>query len=326
MDVAVNDSMQGKAYRLLRQMMDDGRIRPGEKLLEVQVAKAFGISRSPARMALRMLCAEHRIAPAQGRGYIVEGVNPGGRVVQAILDEIKIHAEPQWERMYRDVEQELCIRILFGSVRVTEERMAEHFGVSRTVVRDVLGRMHSVGLVAKDDTGHWIAHRVTPDRIRHLYELRWLLEPRAMTLAAPYIPRAQLEQARANVQDAIADYPASSEDMDRVEVDLHIDCLSHCPNKELLRALERTHVLFVPTRYLEDPYLGIPAELIHAALHEHVSIIEDLLRGKTRAAAACLHEHLKVADERWLRRFEITARMTQVQFPPYLAPLEGGSR
>ena len=41
--------MQERAYRLLRQMIGDGRVRPGERLQEVQVARAFGVSRSPAR-------------------------------------------------------------------------------------------------------------------------------------------------------------------------------------------------------------------------------------------------------------------------------------
>ena len=68
-----NSSIQRRVYLLLRDMIEDGRIAPGEKLLEAQVAKSFGISRSPARIALAALCAEKRVVEGEGRGYRVAG-------------------------------------------------------------------------------------------------------------------------------------------------------------------------------------------------------------------------------------------------------------
>lgn len=314
-------SLQERAYRLLKAMIGDGRIAAGERLQEAQVAKAFGISRSPARHALRSLCADGLIEEHGGKGYRVAGAGEAvAGAPLATLDPIKILATPQWERVHKEVEQELFIRVLFGSVRINEAQLALHFDVSRTVTRDLLARMHGVGLITKDGSGHWVAPRITPERIRHLYEMRRLLEPQALLQSLPHVPRSQLLRARDNVRRALAGSPPESAAFDQAEKDLHIDLLALCPNKEILRALDRTHLLFGPTRYLFDPFLGIPVEIIEAALREHLDIVERLLRGDAEGAAQALHEHLRKADGRWLQRFEVTARMTQLRFPPYLTP------
>ncbi|MCG5240636.1 GntR family transcriptional regulator [Azospirillum doebereinerae] len=316
-------SRQERAYRLLKSLIAEGRIVPGERLQEAQVAKAFGISRSPARHALRSLCADRVLNEHDGKGYVVAGNDEtGGDGPLATLDPIKIQATPQWERIYKEVEQELFIRILFGAVRINEKQLALHFDVSRTVTRDLLARMHGMGLIEKDSAGHWLARRVTPEHIRDLYEMRRLLEPKALLKALPHIAAAQLRTVRGNIRHALDQSSLGSSAFDAVERDLHVDILGFCPNKEMLRALERTHMVFGPTRYLFHPFLGVPVEMIEGALKEHLDIVERALRGDADGAAQALHDHLKMADDRWLKRFAVIAQTTQLQFPPYLTPAD----
>lgn len=315
-------SLQERTYLQLRDMIESGQVRPGERLLEAEVVRAFGISRSPARQALDRLCQGGLLEELAGRGYRVPG-NPDAEAAGvAVLDTVDLSAPRQWERMYEEVEQELFVRTLFSSVRLNELRLAAHFGVSRTVTRDLLARMHGVGLVAKDSAGHWIAEKMTPDRIRHLYELRCLLEPAALRQAAPQVPAAVLQEMRGRILAARAETPISSARFDQAETDLHITLLGYCPNAEILRALKRTHLLFGPTRYLFDPFLGIPIRLIVAALDEHLTIIDLLRDGQVDRSARTLESHLRDAVERWLRRFEITARGQPITFPSYLQPAD----
>jgi DNA-binding GntR family transcriptional regulator len=320
--VDAGGSIQHRTYRLLREMIEDGRIAPGEKLLEAQVAKSFCISRSPARIALAALCADRIIVESEGRGYRVAGQASGARAGRtAVLDRMEITSAPQWQRMYAELERELCTRVLFGSVRITEEGLAQHFEVSRTVARGVMARMHSVGALSKDRNGHWIAEQVTRERIGHLFEMRRLLEPAALMQAAPHAPRDFLEAVRARLVDAVHAKHRGGAEMDTAETDLHIDLLAHCPNKEIVFALARTHVLFVPTRYLGDPYLQIPDQLISDAFTEHLQIVDQVLAGQPERAAQLLQAHIREADTRWMLRFEIIRRMKQPDLPPYLAPL-----
>lgn len=312
-------SLQDRAYSLLKAMIADGRVAPGERLLEAQVAKAFGISRSPARHALRSLCADRLLVEHDGKGYIVAGL-PGADGPLATLEPTRIQATPQWERIYKEVEQELFIRILFGAVRINEKQLSLHFDVSRTVTRDLLARMHGMGLIEKDEASHWLAPQITPEHIRDLYEMRSLLEPQALLKSLPHVPKARLRVALDHIREINAATNADSAAFDRVERDLHIDILGACPNKEILRALERTHMVFGPTRYLFHPFLGVPVEMIEGALKEHTDILDRALRQDTAGAAQALQDHLNVAADRWFKRFDIIAGTTRMRFPSYLAP------
>jgi DNA-binding GntR family transcriptional regulator len=314
-------SMQRDAFLLLKDMIEQGRIRPGEKLLEVQVAKAFGISRSPARHALRALCEAKIVRELDGRGYQVAGRAKAGHVGQAAsLGELRITPLPQWERVYRSVEQELWIRVLFGSVRITEAALAEFFGVSRTVARDVLARMHSVEMVSKDGLGHWIAPRVSADKIREMFEMRVILEPEALMRAAPLASAAEIECIHENLREAMAGGAVEIGTIGQLETDLHIKLLDHCPNREIIKALNRTHILFVPTLYLLDATLSVPEGTMNDVLQEHLAVITQLRRKNIQKAAGLLREHLETAAARWLQRFEIFSKADMAPLPPYLSP------
>ena len=54
--------------RLLRELIVDGRLAPGERLSERELGSRFGISRTPLREALRLLASERLVDLAPRRG------------------------------------------------------------------------------------------------------------------------------------------------------------------------------------------------------------------------------------------------------------------
>lgn len=316
--------MQERVYVSLKEMMQDGRVKPGERLLEVQVARAFGISRSPARHALQALVAEKLLRPGAGRGYIVAGRSagvPAGRF--ATLEESPLAPAARGERVYSEVERDLCAAVLSSTVRITEERLAEHFSVSRTVARDVLSRMHSLGLIGKGRNGGWMAERITPARIRDLYEMRSLLEPRALIHSAPLVSRERLTKARNDLLHAIKYIKtADSAQLARLEADLHIDLLAHCPNQVLMRSLDHTHLLLGSDQSMFDLHLGIEPVVARNALGEHLAVVDRLLASDWAGAAEQLCAHLNVSCGVWLRRFDTVSAMAMPQLAPYLTPID----
>lgn len=88
---------------------------PGSFL--VQLAR-----RSPGKSSF-----EDETWQTNGRGYQVAGRPKPQDVGQiALLEKLQISPSRQWERVYAKVEQELCLRVLFGSVRVIEAPLAEY--------------------------------------------------------------------------------------------------------------------------------------------------------------------------------------------------------
>lgn len=315
----VDAPLYDQTYSVLRNMIESGQIQPGDLLLEAQVVKAFGVSRSPARRALEALSRDKLIVAHDKRGYRVAGADLSETATRlAPLSTTPISQPRQWERMFSEVEQQLLASILFSSVRINDQRLAEQYDVSRTVTRDLLARMHAMGFISKDRQSHWIAPRMTTERIKYLYELRALLEPEALRQSADRVPQRFILQARKHIDTMRKAAKISSEEFDRAEADLHIEILSFAPNTELLHALRRTHVLFAPTRHLFDPLLGIPIPMIEDALNEHSAILDLLLKNKVDAAAADLKAHLTDAVSRWVARLEGASPKNQLPMPPYL--------
>lgn len=60
-----------KVYRILKERIIKGNLKPGEKILEVNIAKQLGVSRTPVREALRELAAEGFFAMEPNLGMIV---------------------------------------------------------------------------------------------------------------------------------------------------------------------------------------------------------------------------------------------------------------
>ena len=58
----------------LRRVLASGRVRPGAVLPVDGIARAFGVSRTPVREALKMLLAEGLIRHDHRGGYIVHGL------------------------------------------------------------------------------------------------------------------------------------------------------------------------------------------------------------------------------------------------------------
>jgi len=304
----------------LRAMIHDGRLRAGQRLLEADVVRAYGVSRSPAQFALAALCDEHRLVRAAGRGYVVgRALQTTAHAMRAQLHKGTIAAQPGWQRIHSKVEHEVATRILFRSFGIHEERLARRFGVSRTVARDVLTRMHAGGLIIKERGGRWRAERLTPGRVHDLYELRWLLEPPALVDVAPRIPFATWVRMQEQLDVIAHAFPeVRGTDLDRIENDLHVALLRECRNVELVRALRPTQLLLIANRYMFDDYLGIPLGISRASLYEHRKVIALARSGRHEAAAGALREHLEHSLGHWLKRLNRMAAVREPRRPSYV--------
>jgi DNA-binding GntR family transcriptional regulator len=66
-----------RAATLIRGLVFDGVLLPGEKVRQVELAERIGVSRSPLREALRTLESEGLLTYEMNRGYVVARLEPG---------------------------------------------------------------------------------------------------------------------------------------------------------------------------------------------------------------------------------------------------------
>ncbi len=312
-----------RVFDILASEIDRGSLAGDKPLTEAAIAHRFGVSRAPARRALAELHDAGLIKRSKARGFVPATGHDRPKSASSPLppfahdDVQKLVSLPTWERIYGEVEGEIIARISFATWRVNEAELARHYRVSRTVARDVIGRLQQSGLVQKDDRSRWYAPALTTEHVGELYELRWLLEPVALAKAVPNLPEGLLAGMRLELEDALAD-PArvSGATLDRFERDLHINLLAHCRNRALMQALTYPQSLLIAHRFLyrwtsllfeQEPFLA-----------EHLDIVLKLEVGKVREAAQLLENHLKISRDRALARVGVVSAGSRPEPLSYL--------
>ena len=204
---SVNPLAQEPRYeligRVLRENILSGVLPEGFVLLEGPIAAVMQTSRVPVQSALRQLLDEGLIHRFDGRGYLV---GQGGAQIVPVRRDIReldleipkvvdqaLQTRGTWRHVYDKVEDEVASCQIFGEFRIVETELADHLGVSRTVVRDVLARLQERGLVRKSPSSHWIAGPLTARTVSEKFQLREIMEPAALRLAGPHLRYAEVE-------------------------------------------------------------------------------------------------------------------------------------
>jgi len=224
-----------------------------------------------------------------------------------------------WEVVYEEVESAVTACLIFGEFRIIESELGDYYGVSRTVVRDVLGRLHERGLIAKTPSSHWIVGPLTAESVRERFQVRQLLEPEALRLAGDRIDLEKIAQLleRERVRDPATHGAA---DWMQLERDLMEFCIFRAPNQHLVDLIRHNLMpLAAASRALTR--LGLPEDEI--AVSEYLMLFELIAARAIDAAAIYLCNHLTALAEKNLARLKIVAVIGEAQIGvSYLIPRE----
>ena len=294
--------------RVLRLNILSGKLPKGFVLLEGPIAELMQSSRAPVQTALKILEDENLVHRFSGRGFLV---GPAGLDAEPLRRDIReldlqisveideaLQSRGTWELVYDRVEEQVASCLIFGEFRIVETELGDYLGVSRTVVRDVLSRLHERGLIRKNQSSHWIAGPLTAQSVREKFAVRAILEPAALRLAFAHIDYAEVERVRARL--------AQGEDL---EWEMLEDTLmEHCNNQLLLSAASRAL-----------NRLGLPRDRV--AHGEYHTLFDLLARHLVDSAAEYLESHLRVMCDKNLARLKIVAVISQSSaIATYLTP------
>lgn len=299
-------------YGVLRRNIEEANLPQGLVLLEGPIAEIFDLSRAPVQRALQLLEADGLVRRFEGRGYLAGRAARPDLPLRFDIREVglrlpgdiaeTLQARSSWERIYHEVEREVASCLAFGRYRIIEANIAQHYGVSRTVIRDVLARLQERGLVKKNQKSHWVAGPLTAKSMRDHYEIRRLLEPPALLVAAETFSSDELISMRDRVVAAEETYDqTTSEEIRGIEDDLHGKLVLSVDNPHLASHIRHSQLPLL-TNQLFERYLGMPEH--GRMLSEHRLVLEHLVRGAPAAAAAALETHLNAALLRSLARLK----------------------
>jgi DNA-binding GntR family transcriptional regulator len=314
-------------YRKIAAILHDsiraGRLTPGTILMEGSLAAIFGSSRTPVKQALSDLSERGVIQRFDGRGFVVGSAKAPRRVTVTAgllgLDE----ANPElprtwaWQRIYDSVERALIFHSALGKFRVNEVELARHYKVGRTVAHDVLVQAQSSGLLAKDERLRWYVVPLDEGRVCDLYDLRELLEPKAMAAGIGRVPAEILTDMAARLEAALAAYPkVSAAEMDALEHGLHVTMLGYCGNKEIMEALKRTRCLHFTQKHMLGAQISYPEA--EPFMTEHLEIVRAMLRNDPGKVEAQMLVHLRTARAKVIDRLAVFRKSFAGSDLPYI--------
>ena len=308
--------------QVLRSNILSGALPEGLVLLEGPIAALMQTSRMPVQAALRSLSAEGLVHRFDGRGYLVRSAGKDVAPLRRDIREFDLDIPQQvdaalqtrgtWKHFYDEVEEQVASCQVFGEFRIVETELADYLGVSRTVVRDVLSRLHERGLIRKDGSSHWIAGPLTARTLREKFELRAIIEPAALRLAAPFIHYSRIEEIRDRIGADTSLKPENLEDA------LMEHCIAQAPNTALVGMIQTNQMLLTSVnRALTG--LGLPEDEI--ALDQYRTLFDLIARHPIDSAAEYLRDHLHIMAAKNLARMKIVAVISEtVGIAPYLSP------
>lgn len=307
----------------------EGRLAQGTVLNEGPVADVFGTSRTPVRKALNELEAKGALTRFNGRGFIVPG-KPDNSVRN--VRKLKFSAEmlglqPATDYKSRrggaeiiaeDFEREIVNAMPFGLYRINEMAAADHYKVSRTIIRELLQRLQDRGLVRKDRRSHWVVGPLTARDVAHYFSIRQKLEPLALGESAPRMAIQDIRRMFETTRKALeSGDDIVSEMVDELERDIHWRLLQQTSNQHLLRMIEQSQIALVVNKVFSNSIGGRP---FRQPLEEHAIVLEFVVRGSFDAAACALEEHLRLSADRTGKRLMALSVFPTPEFQSYLKP------
>lgn len=180
--------------------------------------------------------------------------------------------------------------------RLVETELAERFGVSRTPIREALGRLETQGVVAHDGRRGLVVASLDHNQLGELYEVRMVVEGLAARLAARHAAREEQSILRGLVEDSrslIQNGEGLRENNRRFHRQIHLASHNRFLNN-MLEGIRRTMALLTGVS-LSDPIRG--AETVE----EHDAIVRAIEARDEDAADAAARAHISKAYETRLR-------------------------
>ncbi len=261
-------------YHDLRAKIDSGMGPPAE-LTIAALAEHYQVSYTPVRMALKRLIDD---------GWIVK--QPNGRLLLQSrgstekASEVKPPEPPKdWDAI---IAADLVRRSLLGDQGfIREEATAEKYGVGRTVIRQVFGRLAGRGLLEFLPRRGWQIHPFRERDLEDYLEVREVLELKALELA---FPQLQVEQLQLYLQANSPDEQGNA----RLDDSLHRYWIDLSGNRYIRDFFDRYGAYFsaVSNQAAED------LSLRRESAAEHQQILQALLSKDLRSAKQALSKHI----------------------------------
>jgi DNA-binding GntR family transcriptional regulator len=276
---------QGLPNRLAGQIMAWIRregLQPGAHLTEGRLAAAFQVSRTPVRLALKVLEAEGAVERQRNRGFFLRTMPPVPVEATSTEDE-----DPLYFRIAEDY--------LSGEIgpSVAESELLRRYAVPRSQLMRLLARMAQEGWIERRRGQGWEFQPMlsSPEAYNQGYRFRILIEPVALLEPGYRLDPGVAARLRAEQQAMLAGgwHSFSSAETHRIGAEFHEGIVSGSGNPFLIESLKRVNRM----RRLIEYRAHLDRSRLVRICEEHLHILDLIEAGAMEEASAFLRVHLQ---------------------------------
>ena len=193
------------------------------------------------------------------------------------------------DQAYRELRRRILLRQYAAGERLSEAELARQAGVSRTPVREALRRLGEEGfVVVVPSQGVWVADP-TPEGMEQAYEVREVLECKAVAKAAANVTPLLIARLEAKVAEE--ESIIQNRDIDRymtVNTDFHMTLAMGSGNGVMVDFIRR--ILMITGVYMAffNPFFD------ESTLEEHRRIVRVVSTGDVEGSVAVMREHIRL--------------------------------
>lgn len=202
------------------------------------------------------------------------------------------------DSVYPRLRDMILTNVLHAGQKLVDRDLAEQLGVSRTPVREALGRLAMMGLVESRSRRGYYVRLYTADEVSALYEFRKILEVNAARLAA----RNATSEHMRRIDEILAELESLDMKMANRAIPVELDMEIHnliaeaSGNNELARAIKNLMDRVMCFIWVDwsDPR-NAQVDTMAAAHNEHVELLMCIREGDGEGAAKKLGAHIDLA-------------------------------
>ncbi len=209
------------------------------------------------------------------------------------------------ERIVESITTAIVERRLMPGTKLAEQKIADVFQVSRTLVRQALNQLSRDRLVTLEPARGAFVAMPSPEEARQVFEVRAMLESQMVRELCGRITDAQLAELRQHLKaerEAVArtDVPGRT----RLLADFHVVLARQLGNEVLAQLLSDL--------LKRSSLISLMYQSAHSAEHsqqEHAEIVDALAARDARAAVRLMTRHLGSVE----RNLRLDPRMPDLQ-------------
>ena len=190
----------------------------------------------------------------------------------------------------------------FENNPLTEQELANHFGVSRTPIRDALKELEKEGIVERKQRRGVYLKQPSVKEIAEIYDLRSILEGFAARLTAKNATKKDIKELRTLAERFTqTKKDGNAEKCDEINVIFHNKIIRLSGNSTLIKITDNFRIIqraFILTNSLPAP----EKEIIPTNPYPHELIVEKLSQRDSGECERILRAHVQRTKELLIER------------------------